>query len=125
MMFYLERPNIFPVGDLGVRKGVAKHFQLRGHAKGGFLCPKIDLPLMEKTLLPYQPYQSLVAYYMWKVADTKDFYQDDSSTNKGKKRKQQTSSSAGVVSGVATTTNATSTPKTKRSRRKIVRDVTP
>lgn len=78
MMFYLERQNIFPVGDLGVRKGIAKLFQLRGKAKGGALCPKLDLALMEETLEPYKPFRSLVAYYMWKVADTKDFYNDAS-----------------------------------------------
>jgi 3-methyladenine DNA glycosylase/8-oxoguanine DNA glycosylase len=123
MMFYLERPNILPTGDLGVRKGLAKFFQLRGKAKGGSLCPKNDLLLMEKTLQPYRPYQSLVAYYMWKVADTKDFYPDDSRTN-GTKRKQITSTTC-FVSDVATPI-ATSTPqRTVRTRRNTLRHVTP
>jgi DNA-3-methyladenine glycosylase II len=78
LMFYLEQPNVFPVGDLGVRKGMAKYFDLRGKGKGGALCPKKDLEAMQQAMEPYQPFQSLVTYYMWKVADTKDFYGDDS-----------------------------------------------
>jgi 3-methyladenine DNA glycosylase/8-oxoguanine DNA glycosylase len=115
MMFYLERPNILPVGDLGVRKGIAKLFQLRGRGKDGALCPKKDLALMENTLLPYQPYQSLVAYYMWKVADTKDFYTDDSVTNANKRKQTK---STPVVAFEDATTIAISTPKKIRTRRK-------
>ena len=73
-MFYLEHPDVFPVGDLGVRKGIAKWFRLKGHGKGGTLCPKKDLETMQEKMKVYQPYQSLATYYMWKVADTADFY---------------------------------------------------
>jgi 3-methyladenine DNA glycosylase/8-oxoguanine DNA glycosylase len=86
MMFYLERSNILPIGDLGVRKGIAKHFGVRGKAKGGALCPKADADIIYKTLQPYHPYQSLVAYYMWRVADTKDVYQEEKTTTKKKKK---------------------------------------
>jgi DNA-3-methyladenine glycosylase II len=74
MMFYLERSNVLPLGDLGVRKGIAKHFALRGKGKGGSLCPKNDAELIQKAFQPYRPYQSLASYYMWRVADTKDAY---------------------------------------------------
>lgn len=30
LMFDLKRPNILPVGDLGVRKGFSRHFQMKG-----------------------------------------------------------------------------------------------
>jgi DNA-3-methyladenine glycosylase II len=76
MMFYLERPNILPIGDLGVRKGIARHFGIRGKAKGGSLCPQNDAASIHKALHPYRPYQSLAAYYMWRVADTKEIYQE-------------------------------------------------
>jgi DNA-3-methyladenine glycosylase II len=72
LMFYLERSDIFPVGDLGVRKGVARHFQLSGSS----LCAKKDLGRMLEIAAPYQPYRSLLSYYMWKAADITDFYND-------------------------------------------------
>jgi len=74
LMFSLERSNILPVGDLGVRKGLCKAFSLKGSAKGGSLCPKKDLDRIQATVEPFAPYQSLLSFYMWKAADTVDFY---------------------------------------------------
>jgi DNA-3-methyladenine glycosylase II len=76
LLFYLERPNILPLGDLAVRKGIAKHFQLRGSGKQGALCPKKDLDKILDATKPFEPYRSLLSYYMWRVADTVDFYND-------------------------------------------------
>jgi 3-methyladenine DNA glycosylase/8-oxoguanine DNA glycosylase len=76
-IFYLEQPDVLPVGDLGVRKGIARYFGIRGSGKGAALCPKKDLGVMQQAIEPYQPYQSLITYYMWKAADTKDFYHKD------------------------------------------------
>lgn len=91
-MFYLERSNILPVGDLGVRKGLAKFFGLRGKGKNGSLCPIKDEEVIREKLAPYHPYHSLVSYYMWKVADTKDVYHAEKA-KRGKKSKTETSSS--------------------------------
>lgn len=74
LMFSLERSNILPVGDLGVRKGLCKAFSLRGSGKGGSLCPKKDLSSIQATVEPFAPYQSLLSFFMWKAADTVDFY---------------------------------------------------
>ena len=75
-MFYLEKPNILPLGDLGVRKGIAKHFfSMTG--KAAKLCQTKDAPRIHKRLNPYHPYQSLVTYYMWRAADTPEFYHDN------------------------------------------------
>ena len=71
-MFYLEKPNILPLGDLGVRKGIAKYFAMAG--KGGTLCPKKDASRIHQRLNSYHPYQSLLTYYMWRAADTPEFY---------------------------------------------------
>jgi DNA-3-methyladenine glycosylase II len=76
LLFYLERPDVMPLGDLGVRKGIAKHFGLRGTGKHGTLCQKNDLEKMNEAAKPYAPYRSLLSFYMWKVADTKDVYAD-------------------------------------------------
>lgn len=59
---------------VGVRKGVQKYFDLKGSDKHGYLCQKKDMAKIENTLKPFAPYRSVVAYYMWKVADTKDVY---------------------------------------------------
>lgn len=77
LIFYLERPDIFPIGDLGVRKGIAKLFSLHGNGSNGSLCPKKDVDLMEQVMDPYRPYRSLATYYMWKITDSKD---DDKKT---------------------------------------------
>ena len=75
LMFHLERPNVFPFGDLGVRKGVAKTFDVKnGKGTKGSMCQKKDLERALSLVKPYLPYQSLLAYYMWKAADTKDVY---------------------------------------------------
>ncbi|KAG7359201.1 DNA-3-methyladenine glycosylase II [Nitzschia inconspicua] len=128
MMFYLERPDILPVGDLGVRKGIAKLFQLRGNAKGGSLCPKKDRQLIETTLAPYRPYQSLVAYYMWRVADTKDVYHVDAAlvddTNPKAKKRVKTSPNNTKHLAPSASAATTTTPNSRRSRT-ITKQVTP
>lgn len=88
LMFALERSNIMPVGDLGVRKGLSKAFSLKGSAKGGSLCPKKDLNKIQEAVEPFAPYQSLLSYFMWKAADTVDFY------NTPTKKRKKTSSPA-------------------------------
>mmetsp|Transcript_23620 Transcript_23620/g.30811 ORF Transcript_23620/g.30811 Transcript_23620/m.30811 type:complete len:250 (+) Transcript_23620:3-752(+) len=70
MMFYLEKSNILPLGDLGVRKGLALFFGWKGSAPKQQLCPKKDLKWIEKELKAYEPYRSLLTYFMWRVADT-------------------------------------------------------
>lgn len=85
LMFSLERSNILPVGDLGVRKGLCKAFSMRGSAKGGSLCPKKDLSSIQDTVEPFAPYQSLLSFFMWKAADTVDFYNTKSPAKKRSK----------------------------------------
>lgn len=82
LMFSLEKSNVLPVGDLGVRKGIAKAFALSGSAKKGALCQKKDLAKIQETARPFAPYQSLLSFYMWKAADTVDFYNSPSKKQK-------------------------------------------
>lgn len=79
LMFFLERSDVLPFGDLGVRKGMAKFFGLKGSGKNAVLCGKKDFEVMERVMEPYRPYRSLAAYYMWKVADDKNFECDGGS----------------------------------------------
>ena len=90
LMFYLERGDILPIGDFGIRKGLARHFQLSGKGKGGSLCAKNDLDQMLNIATPYQPYRSLFSYYMWKAADITDFYNDGKDKKKSLMKKQKT-----------------------------------
>lgn len=76
LLFYLEKSNVLPIGDLGVRKGIAKFFGLKGTGQKGSLCQVKDKAAIESVMAPYHPYMSLVTYYMWAVADAKDFNRD-------------------------------------------------
>jgi 3-methyladenine DNA glycosylase/8-oxoguanine DNA glycosylase len=61
LMFCLGRPDVLPVGDLGVRRGVQVAYNLE------------DLPdpaTMERIAKPWRPYRSAGAWYLWRVQDT-------------------------------------------------------
>lgn len=62
LMFHLGRPDILPVGDLGVQKGMQRAYNLR----------KLPTPKhMQRIARPWTPYRSVGSWYMWQVADTK------------------------------------------------------
>lgn len=60
LMFALARPDILPVGDLGIRKGMQKHFRLR------------TLPearRMEQLAAPWRPFRTVASWYMWRLLE--------------------------------------------------------
>ncbi len=58
LMFRLRRPDVFPVGDLGIVKGVQKlHGMKRRPA------PKT----MERLAEAWRPYRSVAAWYLWRI----------------------------------------------------------
>ena len=60
LMFRLNRPDIFPVGDLGIVKGMQKlHGMKRRPA------PRT----MERLAEPWRPYRSIAAWYLWRIVD--------------------------------------------------------
>jgi len=63
LMFQLDRKDVLPVGDLGVRKGVMRHFGLRA-----LPTPDEMRDLTER----WQPYRSLGSWLMWAAADSND-----------------------------------------------------
>lgn len=75
LQFYLEHSNILAIGDLGIRKGLQRHF-------------KSTQKDLKQRFSEYQPYQSLLAYYMWRVADTK-ISQSESQPKKKQKRPEE------------------------------------
>jgi len=62
MMFQLGRLNIWPTGDLGVRRGWEKIYSLKEE-----IAPK-DL---EKKGEKFSPYRSVVAWYCWRALENK------------------------------------------------------
>lgn len=59
LMFALARPDVLPVGDLGVRKGMQRHWKLRA-------LPEADR--MRKLAEPWRPFRSVASWYMWRLA---------------------------------------------------------
>ena len=56
MIFYLNRLDVLPIGDLAFRRGAGKHLGTTSESK-----------IIEKCL-GYAPYRSLVAKYFWKLS---------------------------------------------------------
>ncbi|KAI8826604.1 DNA glycosylase, partial [Fimicolochytrium jonesii] len=71
LMFDLKRPNILPVGDLGVRKGMSQHFQMKAGAKKGNKTKSSGPEEMIEAAQVWEPYRSIGAYYMWQLLDIK------------------------------------------------------
>lgn len=69
LMFHAQRPDVLPVGDLGVRKGSADFFGVKGKGKNGALCPKKDAALLEQLHASFRPYRSLSSFYMWRCLE--------------------------------------------------------
>ncbi|MDP2958906.1 MAG: hypothetical protein Q8N53_20955 [Longimicrobiales bacterium] len=61
MMFALRRPDVWPVGDLGVRSGYA-----RIHGLGEAPRERDMIPLGEA----YRPWRSAAAWYCWRALET-------------------------------------------------------
>lgn len=60
LMFTLNRPDVFPVTDLGIRKGLQ------------LFCGLDDLPdpdFMIKTAAPWRPYRTLASWYLWRLVE--------------------------------------------------------
>ena len=61
LMFQLGRPDVWPVDDLGVRKGYSLIYRLPAMP----VARDLD-PLGER----FRPYRSVVAWYCWRAVDT-------------------------------------------------------
>jgi DNA-3-methyladenine glycosylase II len=61
LLFTLNRPDILPTGDLGIRKGFQAVYGLKelpGHAQ------------MEKLAKEWRAYASVASWYLWRAADS-------------------------------------------------------
>ena len=61
LMFRMQRPDVWPIGDLGVRSGFAKI-----HGLGALPSQKEMEPLGEA----YRPWRSAAAWYCWRALET-------------------------------------------------------
>lgn len=64
LIFHLERPDVLPVGDLGIRNGMAAEYGLEG--------PPTPEE-MERIAAPWRPHRTLASLYLWEsLSNTPD-----------------------------------------------------
>lgn len=60
LIFHLQRPNVLPLGDLGLHKAIAKAYEKR-------------FPISERTLKKisdaWHPYRTVATWYLWRSLD--------------------------------------------------------
>jgi 3-methyladenine DNA glycosylase/8-oxoguanine DNA glycosylase len=86
LMFTLQRANVLPTGDFGIRMAMHKHYLDRAKKKNGTgkaknkktiaKAPKVKIVLptpeqMEKIARHWEPYRSIACWYLWRSLDTK------------------------------------------------------
>lgn len=74
LMFALQRPNILPTGDFGIRMAMFRHYldKSRGKRDTNKRKRKIKLPTpaqMEKIARCWEPYRSVACWYLWRSLD--------------------------------------------------------
>ena len=57
LMFHLERPDVLPVGDLGIRRAIERAYGLDALP---------DPIAMEKIAEPWRPHRTLACRYLWR-----------------------------------------------------------
>lgn len=60
LIFTLVRPDILPLTDLGIKKGFAVFFGLKGLP---------DEKYMLKEAFKWKPYRSIASWYLWEIVD--------------------------------------------------------
>jgi DNA-3-methyladenine glycosylase II len=58
LMFRLNRPDILPVGDLGIVKGIQRLFEMKRRPSER---------TMTRLAEPWRPYRSVASWYLWRV----------------------------------------------------------
>jgi len=60
LMFFLDRPDVFPIGDLGIVKGMQHLHGMKRRPK-----PRTMIRLAER----WRPYRSVACWYLWRIQD--------------------------------------------------------
>jgi DNA-3-methyladenine glycosylase II len=60
LMFHLQRPDVLPVGDLGIRRAMMLAYGL----------PQLPAPTeMEGIAEPWRPHRTLASLFLWRSLD--------------------------------------------------------
>ena len=57
LMFHLERPDVLPVGDLGIRRAIERAYGAGGAAEAAQI---------EQIAEPWRPHRTLACRYLWR-----------------------------------------------------------
>ena len=60
LIFYLLRPDVLPVGDVGVQRAIGNHYN------GG---ERPDAAAMRRIAEPWRPWRSVAVWYLWRSLD--------------------------------------------------------
>jgi DNA-3-methyladenine glycosylase II len=60
LMFHLQRPDVLPVGDLGIRRAIERAYELDALP---------EAPEMERIAEPWRPHRTLACRYLWRSLD--------------------------------------------------------
>jgi DNA-3-methyladenine glycosylase II len=60
LMFHLQRPDVLPVGDLGIRKAIERAYELKQLPEAAE---------MEAIAEPWRPHRTLACRYLWRSLD--------------------------------------------------------
>jgi DNA-3-methyladenine glycosylase II len=60
LMFHLQRPDVLPVGDLGIRRAIELAYGLEGLP---------DVAMIERIAAPWRPHRTLACRYLWRSLD--------------------------------------------------------
>jgi len=60
LIFHLMRPDVFPIDDIGVQKGLMRHYEVG---------EKIDKKQMIGFSSRWQPWRSVATWYLWRSLD--------------------------------------------------------
>ena len=61
LMFHLGRLDVWPIGDLGIQKGLMRLYGMRRRPNKAKL---------EKLGEPFRPYRSVASWYLWRLLDS-------------------------------------------------------
>ena len=70
LMFHLMRPDVFPVDDIGLQKGLLRHYEGLSPAQKGVKSAKKEFyTQMVAMAEPWRPYRSVATWYLWRSLD--------------------------------------------------------
>ena len=63
LMFPMDRPNVFPIDDLGIQNSMKKLYSIELEKK------ELKIRMNEISLI-WEPYRTMASKYLWKIMDT-------------------------------------------------------